>query len=233
MTHTHTAVSTITHNTNIMISQELESTPPPPTSYVIEFTLEESEDPQNYDPKWKAIDRFNIPSIVSEKMSPMAWENFCNDIDRALEPQSALTKKERMALKVFRYISFLWVVVYFALGYAGIFYIAPFHGDSLGNLIMDAMIVGPPVIIFIMMTIYFSGQRTNIEKSVEAILESENSKYIGSSSGIFFLLKERECPSQRRRDRSSNNDGDPTPITYMQHFIIVQDLVNYSPPEIV
>ena len=88
-----------THNANIMISQELESPPPPPTSYVIEFILEESEDPENYGPKWKAIDQSNIPSIVSEKiMSPMAWENFCNDIDQALEPQAALTKKERKVL---------------------------------------------------------------------------------------------------------------------------------------
>ena len=56
---------------------------------------------------------------------------------------------------------------------------------------------------------------------------------LGSSSGILFHLKEREGPSQRQRDESSNNDSDPMPITYMQLYIIVQDSVNYSPPEIV
>ena len=124
-------------------------------------------------------------------------------------------------------------MVYFALGDAGLFYIAPYRGAPIGDLIMSVMILAPPVIIFIIMAFYFSGQTTKIEKSVEAILEAENSKYIGSSSGILFHLKERECPSQRQRDESSNNDSDPTLITYMQLYIIVQDSVNYSPPEIV
>ena len=115
-------------------------------------------------------------------------------------------------------------MVYFALGDAGLFYIAPYRGAPIGDLIMSVMILAPPVIIFIIMAFYFSGQTTKIEKSV-----AENSKYIGSSSGILFHLKEREGPSQRQRDESPNK----TPITYMQYYIIVQDSVNYSPPEIV
>ena len=73
-------------------------------------------------------------------------------------------------------------MVYFALGDAGLFYIAPYRGAPIGDLIMSVMILAPPVIIFIIMAFYFRGHTTKIEKSVEAILEVENSKYIGSSS---------------------------------------------------
>jgi hypothetical protein len=211
---------------------------PPPTCYehVIEFITDETEDPKKYDPKWKAIDRSNIPRIVSDKMSPMALDNFCNEIDRALEPQLSLTMKERMAMKLLTYFAYLFIAVYFSLGLAGVIEFAD-RRDIIGRFIEGVVFFTPFSVIVLIMACYYSGEATKIEKSVEAVLASENRKYQGSSAGISFQLKQKEYPSQRQREDvhppQRNNESDPMPTTYMQYYIMVQDAVDYNPPEIV